>query len=185
MTTDVKSFLFQWCAQNKYSQPIFNLRSAGSPARPRFQCEVPLLPAFMSSTEALSFIYNIYFQISIPSFPFTPRLTKICLALTLILTSRSVQISCLLCAYLMWLVCNWFERMVQHFRVTLWRVHHVMQVVIEGFQYRGFGTATNKKDAEKAASRDFLLGLVREGALDISAIPSALLAEVPFLPLHS
>lgn len=53
------------------------------------------------------------------------------------------------------------------------RQRFVVEVRIQGFRYVGFGNSTNKKDAEKNASRDFINFLVREGKVREQDIPQS------------
>lgn len=44
---------------------------------------------------------------------------------------------------------------------------------VQGYRYVGFGNSSNKKDAEKNASRDFINFLVREGKVNEREIPQS------------
>jgi ATP-dependent RNA helicase A len=52
------------------------------------------------------------------------------------------------------------------------RQRFLCEVRVEGFPYVGAGNSTNKKDAEKNASRDFVSFLVRSGKINESEVPN-------------
>lgn len=61
------------------------------------------------------------------------------------------------------------------------RQRFLCEVRINGFPYVGAGNSTNKKDAEKNASRDYVSFLVRSGKIAESDVPNEG-AEVPAVP---
>ena len=52
------------------------------------------------------------------------------------------------------------------------RQRFLCEVRVPGFQYVGAGNSTNKKDAEKNASRDFVNFLVRSGKVNERDVPA-------------
>lgn len=52
------------------------------------------------------------------------------------------------------------------------RQRFLCEVRVMGFSYVGCGNSTNKKDAEKNASRDFVSFLVRSGKINENEVPS-------------
>ena len=65
----------------------------------------------------------------------------------------------------------------------------VLQVQVEGFDYVGLGSATNKKDAETNAAKDFCGFLIGAGIIPADSFPEDLfvscrLAYTKAIPLN-
>lgn len=55
------------------------------------------------------------------------------------------------------------------------KVVAIPQVQVNGFDYTGFGCATNKKDAETNAARDFVGFLIGAGFIPADSVPDEIL----------
>lgn len=62
------------------------------------------------------------------------------------------------------------------------RLHFACELRVNGISYVGTGNASNKKDAEKNAARDFINYLVQMGELNANYVPKGAIDQSNSMP---